>query len=189
MGLGPKPATSLTFYVLPTNKSVRSPFKLYYKSDHIWPQIPSSPSHNHLSLINLYPQDEIRISWGKIQRSAILKLFRRFQCAVGLGLLSSQETDDSWVGFIVFGESETGVFRGAIWPVQGCRAQKTPKSDITPGPLGALGALYPFLSSQLFTEQRPKMLREVGQHQVSFLQLSLCHTTDALCSLSGYYVK
>lgn len=59
-----------------------------------------------------------------------MKLLRRFQCALGLGLLSSQETDDLWVGFIVLGESETGVLEGLYDLSKGTELRR-PQSQIS----------------------------------------------------------
>lgn len=164
-------------------------FKLYYKSDHIWPQIPSSSSHNRHSLISFYCQDEIRISWGKIQGSAIVKLLRRFQCAIRLALLSSQETDDLWVGFIVFGESETGVLEG-LYDLSKATELRRPQSQIL------LQALWePWVPYFLFCPVnylQSSTLRYLGKWDSTkwvSLQFRLHHTTDALYSLSGYYVK
>lgn len=58
-----------------------------------------------------------------------MKLLRRFQCAIRLALLSSQETDDLWVGFIVFGESETGVLEG-LYDLSKATELRRPQSQI-----------------------------------------------------------
>ena len=177
----PKPATSLTLYFLPTNNllDLRSNYTINL----------TASDHRYLVV-----QATITILWSastaKMKSgSAIVKLLRRFQCAIGLALLSSQETDDLWVGFIVFGESETGVLEG-LYDLSKATELRRPQSQIS------LQALWePWVPYFLFCQVnylQSSTLRYLGKWDSTkwvSLQFCLHHTTDALYSLSGYYVK
>lgn len=111
---------------------------------------------------NSYSQDEIRISAGGMQESAYWKLLGRFQCASRLYLLSTQQAYDLPIGITTILPQGNNL-REVMWLAQGHTAWKSQTSNITPGLLGAPGASFHFLSSQLFIRALAKDAEESGE--------------------------